>query len=206
MKTTCLVWMIFIGVANASQTDSKLAIVSSFVPKGSHICQLETRAVDTGALIFSSPAVFAGSLQSPNASNLAFAYSDQESPNCRNAHIVVLQKKNQTWRLIASWAYPDKYLWSQDGKNIGFGLMRLPNHNQEVLQIITAVGASLGASVEVMQWNARTRMFENIMPTDAEGTRFDTSDGKVIVKDEHPDDTRQSPRVYAYKSGKFKKE
>jgi hypothetical protein len=170
MNRTLFLLTLLLVVAIAKGEDNSWLLTPGLVPKGSHICTLNTADLKTGRIVSSEPALLRGDLTTSRAENIVVAYSAQDGTSCRSAQIIVLQKSNKEWKSLAIFSYPDKYLWAEDGKTTGLQLIRLPGDDRDGLQVITAQGANLGAILQIFRWNPKLRVFENIVPPDAEGT------------------------------------
>jgi len=150
--------------ARSADQRSPSEVALSFLPPGTQFAKLERTDSKTGKVIESRPAVLSGHLLSSTSNEIAFAYTNvSPGGEMKSLFVSVLHRLSDGYELVFEISYYGRYLWGQDFETMGLKTISFPGDRKECLAITTAVGASLGAQVEIYCWSDGLGMV-NVMP------------------------------------------
>jgi len=157
MKSTAarlvLLGVLLLGPPCSAQEDVG-KIVRRFLPPGADLVEFVKANPRTGKIVQRSLAVLSGHIAGPKSRDIVFAYhTNLKEVEGRPLFVALLHKTDSGYVKIFEKTYYNRYLWAQDFSTVGLKLLSVPANQQQLLAVTTAIGASLGATVEVLAWD-----------------------------------------------------
>ena len=167
MRCVCLKFLLvsqlFLTTVCSAQ-DNPEEVAKAFLPPRAQFAEFVRSDPKTGETIQRSPAILSGHIVSQKSDDIVFAYQTRlQDPHIKSLFVALLHKAASGYAMVYEITYYNRYLWAQDFSTIGLKLVKLRGANAYCLAVTTAVGASLGATVEVLKWDD-TQGLVNVMP------------------------------------------
>ncbi len=151
---TFAVFLFLVANCLGAEQQDLLRVVNRFLPAGGRLVNLEKFDAKSGKLLAHDPAILSGSIVARNSKDIVFAYETEAMDlGTRFLFFTLLHKDDSGYVKVFELTYSNQFLWVQDFSTVGFQLVRLSGTQKDYVLIATAVGASLGASVQVFGWD-----------------------------------------------------
>lgn len=130
-----------------------ISVVKKFLPPNTQLATLEAYDSQTGKAKTRRPAVLSGQLIRGSSNDVVFAYySTIPDLGTKTLYVSVLHKTGTEYVKLCELSYYNRVLWVQDFKTVGLRLIQLPGDSVDSILVMSGIGASLGAQVQIFQW------------------------------------------------------
>jgi len=214
MRCVCLKFLLvsqlFLTTVCSAQ-DNPEEVAKAFLPPRAQFAEFVRSDPKTGETIQRSPAILSGHIVSQKSDDIVFAYQTRlQDPQIKSLFVALLHKAASGYVKVYEITYYQRYLWAQDFSTVGLKLVPLRGTDAYCLAVTTAVGASLGATVEVLRWDD-TQGLVNVMLTNGSVYHVSFLDDKeglsvTLSFEKYPGEKGvQPPILYRWDGRKFTK-
>ncbi len=134
--------------------EGAVELAKQFLPPKAGLAQFEKFDPKSGEFIERNPAVLTGHIVSEKSKDIVFAYYSKASDMpTKSLFVDLLHETKSGYVKLSEFSYYGRFLWVQDFSTIGLRLLPVGKGGRESIGIITSMGASLGAQLQVFQWD-----------------------------------------------------